>query len=364
MTTGDICKYLDHQIPPALQESYDNSGLQAGSYSTEISSALLTIDVNEDVVNEAENAGSGLIISHHPLIFSPLKRVTDNDSVQRTVMNAIRNGISIYSAHTNLDSVHGGVSFKMAEKLKLLNPEVLAPVAGKLIKLVTFVPLSHLEEVRQAIFDAGAGQIGNYDSCAYQSEGVGTFRGNDQSNPFAGTRGELHREPETRLETILPSYLSDRVIKALTAAHPYEEPAYDLFPLLNEWNRAGLGCTGTLENETSVEEFLKTVKETFSSGCLRYAGKKKGTVRKVALCGGAGVSLLKEAIAARADIFITGDIRYHQFTEAENEIVLVDAGHFETEKFSMEIISDLIIKKFPNFALRFSETITNPINYY
>jgi hypothetical protein len=252
----------------------------------------------------------------------------------------------------------------MASKLGLIGPEVLAPVGEKLVKLVTFVPHDHLEKVREAVFTAGAGHIGNYDSCGYQLQGEGTFRGNDSTTPFVGTRGKLHREPETRLETIMPSFLTGKIIKALIETHPYEEPAFDIYPLLNEWNRAGLGCTGLLEKPLYVEEFLQLVKQTFGTQYLRYSGHRNQQIRKVALCGGAGVSLLREAASSGADAFVTGDIKYHQFADGERDLLIVDAGHYETEKFSMEIIYDLIIKKFPNFALRFSETITNPINFF
>jgi dinuclear metal center YbgI/SA1388 family protein len=364
MTVGDICKHIDEQIPVALQESYDNSGLQTGSYDSTLTSVLLTIDVTEKVIEEAVSKQCNLIISHHPMIFSPLKRVTDSSPVQRMVVAAIQNGIAIYSAHTNLDSVYGGVSFKMASKLGLTNREVLSPVSDKLVKLVTFVPPDHLERVKQAIFEAGAGHIGDYDSCGFQIPGEGSFRGNEKSNPFAGTRGQLHYENEIRFETILPSFLTGRVVKALIATHPYEEPAFDLYPLLNKWNRAGMGCIGMVESPISADVLLARVKSLFSAEVLRYSGNSAKQLQRIAVCGGSGITLLPDAIAAGADAFITGDIKYHQFFEAQQNILLVDAGHFETEKFSMEIIYDLIIKKFPNFALRFSESITNPINYF
>ncbi len=364
MTTGELCRYLEQQIPPALQESYDNSGLQTGSYEQTVTSILLTIDVNEEVVAEAVAKGCNLILSHHPLIFSPLKRVTSTNPVQRTLIAAIKNDISIYSAHTNLDSVYGGVSFKMASKLQLVDMAVLAPVSEKLVKLVTFVPNDHIGKVREAIFTAGAGHIGNYDSCSYQIHGEGTFRGVENTTPFAGVRGTVHSEPEIRLETIMPSFITGKVVKALTEAHPYEEPAFDIYPLLNRWSRAGMGCSGSLKIPLDADEFLNLVKQTFTAQIVRYSGHRNKKIKKVAVCGGAGISLLKEAIASGADAFVTGDVKYHQFADAERDILLVDAGHYETEKFSMEIIYDLIIKKFPNFALRFSETITNPINYY
>ena len=254
MKTGEIIKFIEHQIPPALQESYDNSGIQTGSYNDEAKAALLAFDITEQVIEEALLHGCNLIISHHPVIFSPLKRITDGTPAERIIAKAVRNGITIYSAHTSLDSVYGGVSFKLAEKLGLSNVEVLSPAREKLIKLVTFVPASHLEQVRDAVFAAGAGHIGNYDSCAYYLSGEGSFRGNEDSHPFTGKRGALHFEPETRFETILPSYLKNAAVKALVDSHPYEEPAYDIYPLMNEWQRAGLGAVGLLSDELPEQE--------------------------------------------------------------------------------------------------------------
>jgi dinuclear metal center YbgI/SA1388 family protein len=364
MKTGDILKHLDKVIPAALQEKYDNSGLQTGSYATETSSALLSVDVNEEVLEEAVASGCSLVISHHPLIFSPLRKIDDTTAVGRTVMAAVRNGITIWSAHTNLDSVYGGVSFKMAEKLGLKDLQVLSPQKEKLVKLVTFVPGDWLDRVREAVFAAGAGNIGNYDYCGFHASGEGSFRGNDLSNPFTGNKGEIHAEPEVRFETIMPSFLTAGVVRALIAAHPYEEPAYDLYPLLNEWDRAGLGCIGAFENSVTETEFLDLCKKVFSPVCLRHTSLTGSLITKVAMCGGAGASLIDSAISSGAGAFITGDLKYHQFAEAAGEILLVDSGHDETEKFSLEIIYDLIIKKFPNFALRFSKTVTNPIKLY
>ncbi len=364
MKKGDIVKYLEQQIPPSLQESYDNSGLQAGSLDDEAGAALLAFDVTEQVIEEAVLHGCNLVISHHPVIFSPLKRITDTTPTGRILTKALMNGITIYSAHTSLDSVWGGVSHKLAEKLGLKGVEVLSPSKEMLMKLVTFVPAEHIEKVREALFAAGAGNIGNYDSCAYYLKGEGSFRGNEESDPFVGRKGELHIEPETRLETILPSYLRNKVVKALTESHPYEEPAYDIYPLLNDWHRAGLGAIGTLADELSEQEFLGLCNSALNPACLRYSSLSGRTIKKVAVCGGAGSSLVNAAVSHGADAMVTGDLKYHQFIEAAGQLLLVDAGHSETEKFSMEIIYDMLIKKFPNFALRFSETDTNPINCY
>ncbi|MBE0673197.1 MAG: Nif3-like dinuclear metal center hexameric protein [Bacteroidales bacterium] len=364
MKTGDICRYLDQVVPLSLQESYDNSGLQTGCYDDEAGAALLTIDVNEEVIAEAIGSGCNIVISHHPLIFAPLKRISDHDSTQRTLMAAIRNNITVYSVHTNLDSLYGGVSFRMAEKLGMVNVEVLSPASGKLVKLVTFIPEGHLDRVREAIFAAGAGHVGNYDHCGYHTTGEGSFRGNEKTNPFAGRAGEVHHEPEARFETILPAYLVSPVVRALIDAHPYEEPAFDLYPLSNHWERAGMGCKGEFREPLPEDQFLELCKTVFSPVCLRHTTLIGKPVKKVALCGGAGAYLLDDAIRAGADAFVTGDVKYHQFAGAEKRILFVDAGHYETEKYSMHIIYDLLIKKFPNFALRFSETRTNPINCY
>ncbi|MBM3420951.1 MAG: Nif3-like dinuclear metal center hexameric protein [Bacteroidetes bacterium] len=364
MKIEEICRYLDEKIPPALQENYDNCGVQAGNTGDEATAALITIDVNEEVLTEAVSKDCNLVISHHPLIFSPLKSLAGNSPVQRAVMAAIRNGITVYTAHTNLDSVKGGVSYIMASKMGLKKLEVLAPLREKLVKLVTFIPHSHSGEVKEALFRAGAGKIGNYDSCGYSLSGEGTFRGNEDASPFTGEPGKLHAEPEIRFETIIPSFAVAAAVKALLQAHPYEEPAFDLYPVLNEWKEAGMGVTGVLDNEIDEKGFLELCSTVFSPVCLRHTRLRNKPVRKVALCGGAGGDLLKHAIASGADAFVTADLKYHQFAQAEEEIFLVDPGHYETEKFSVEIIHDLLIKKFPNFALRFSETGTNPINCY
>jgi hypothetical protein len=278
-------------------------------------------------------------------------------------MKAIKNGVSVYSSHTSLDSAPGGVSWKMAEKLSLRNVSVLAPLKNRLLKLVTYVPGEHLEKVRNAVFGAGAGVIGKYDRCSFNGAGYGTFRGNAYSSPFAGEKGKEHHENEIRFETILHSHLKQDVISALISSHPYEEVAYDIYMLENELHGAGAGCIGELESEMAVNEFLYRLSEIFGAKGIRHSKPPEGTVKKVALCGGAGSVFISDAITKRADAYVTGDLKYHEFGNAEGEILLADIGHFESEKFSTEIIYDLIIKKFPTFALRFSEKNTNQINY-
>ncbi len=364
MRLSEICAWLDSELPPSFQESYDNSGLQIGDPSGEISSALLTLDVTEDVVSEALMHKSSLIISHHPLIFSPIKKITGKNPLERIISTCLKNDIAVYSAHTNLDITHHWVSRKMAEKLGLEQVKVLVPLEKKLLKLVTFVPESHLEPVREAIFNAGAGSIGNYDRCGFTVQGTGSFRGNENTDPFLGEKGKLSFEKEVRFETVLFSHNKDSVISAMLNAHPYEEVAYDLYPLENRNIDAGLGCTGIFAKEISENDFLELVSVVFGSKGLRYSKLTGRPVKKVALCGGAGSALLIDAVSSGADVFVTGDIKYHTFFEAENRVLLVDSGHYESEKFAVEVIKELIIKKFPKFALRFSEINTNPINYF
>lgn len=363
MKLSELTSYLESAVPAALQESYDNSGLQVGDPAMEVTSALLTLDITEEVMDEASARGCNLVISHHPLIFGGLRKLTLSTQAERIVARAVRENIAVYSAHTNLDSVEGGVSWKMAEKLGLKNVKVLSPLKDMLLKLVTYVPASHLGSVRDAVFSAGAGVTGNYDRCGFAVDGTGSFRGGETSNPFTGMKGIENFEKEVRFETILFSHDSGKVVRALLEAHPYEEVAYDLYPLANTNIRAGMGVTGEIEPGLSGAEFISAVSRAFGSRGLRYSPLTGNTIRKVAVCGGSGSSLVNAAISAGADAFITGDVKYHAFGEARARILLVDAGHFETEKYSVEILYDLIIKKFPKFALLFSDTNTNPINY-
>ena len=364
MKLKEFTKYLDEEIPLAYQEDYDNSGIQVGSPKQEISSAIICLDVTEEVLNEAVTHGCDIIVSHHPLIFKGIKSLTGKTFTEKILQGAITNEIAIYSAHTNLDAVGNGVSRKMAEKIGLEQISILSPLENQLLKLVTFIPEAHVEKVKNALFEAGAGVTGNYDNCGFTLSGTGSFRGNENANPFIGEKGKIHYEPEVRFETILFNHLKDKVILALLATHPYEEVAYDLYSLKNNNIGIGLGCVGKLANPVPERDFLKLISKTFDARGIRHTNLNGKMVSKVALCGGSGASLINNAIRSGADAFVTADIKYHDFFNAENRILLVDAGHFETEKFSREILKDLIIKKFPKFAVRFSETNTNPINYF
>ena len=360
----EISKFLENLAPLHLQESYDNAGLILGDSDIEITGILITLDVTEEVVEEAIQQNCNLIVAHHPIVFSGLKKITGKNYVERTLLKAIKNDVAIYAAHTNLDSVNGGVNGKICEKLGLENCKILQPSEGLLKKLVTFVPVDHAEEVRQAVFNAGAGKIGNYDSCSFNSHGQGTFRGNDSTKPFVGEKGKRHYENEIRFETIFPAYLQGQVTSALLNAHPYEEVAYDIYPLENKFDQVGMGMTGTLPKGKSENDFLQLLKNTFHTGTIRHTALLNKKVQKVAVCGGAGSFLLDRAISAGADFFVTGDFKYHQFFDAENKIVIADIGHFESEQFTKELFYELLTKNFSKFAVRLSEVNTNPVFYF
>lgn len=360
----DITTFLESVAPLGLQESYDNAGLITGDLNSEINSVLVTLDVTEKVVDEAIQKKAGLIVAHHPVIFSGLKRITGKNYVERTVIKAIKNDIAIYASHTNLDSVDTGVNSKICGKLELQNCKILQPAGQQLKKLVTFIPEKHATAVREAIFNAGAGNIGNYDSCGFTAEGFGSFRGNENSNPFVGEKGKIHSEKEIRFETIFPVHVQSRVIEALLKSHPYEEVAYDIYPLDNKYDKTGMGMIGTLGEPKSETEFLKQLKTTFNTGIIKHTALRNKPVVKVAVCGGSGSFLLNAAIAAGADFFVSGDFKYHQFFDAENKIIIADIGHFESEQFTKELFYELLTKKFPKFAVHLSEVGTNPVFYF
>lgn len=363
MIVKSISELIEDVAPLALQESYDNAGLLVGDLQMEITSVLICIDITEKVIEEAIQKKCNLIISHHPLIFNGLKRLTGQNEVQRCVTKAIKNDIAIYAAHTNLDNVLQGVSGKMAEKIGLINYQILQPKQNALLKLITYVPQLHSYKIRQALFEAGAGQIGNYDSCSFNAEGTGTFRANENAQPFVGNINELHSEPETRIEVILPDYLKFRVLDALLKSHPYEEPAYDFIPLKNAWNQIGAGIVGDLENAEDELAFLKRIKSIFNNPTIRYTNLLGKKIKRVALCGGSGSSFLSDAILSKADVYISGDFKYHEFFDAENRILIADIGHFESEQFTKDIFFEIITKKMPTFAVQISDSKTNPINY-
>ncbi len=364
MKVSDITNYLESIAPAALQESYDNAGLIIGNYNSEITGVLISLDITEEIIDEAIERNLNMIISHHPIVFSGIKRFNGNNYVERCVIKAIKNNIAIYSAHTNIDAViQNGVNTKIGEKIGLKNTRILSPVKGVLNKIAVFVPQKNAEQVRTAMFNAGAGKIGNYDSCSFNIDGKGTFKGNEATNPHAGKKGELHTEQEVKIETIVPSYLTNKVVSSMINAHPYEEVAYDVYKIENEWTEAGSGMIGELEKPEDAMVFLNRIKEIFGCGCIKYTEATGKTIQKVALCGGSGSFLLNNAKREKADIFITGDFKYHQFFDADNQIIIADIGHYESEQYTKELFYELLTKKFSNFAVCLTNISTNPIKY-
>jgi dinuclear metal center YbgI/SA1388 family protein len=364
MQLKQITQFIESVAPLAFQESYDNSGLIIGHPDDEISGILIALDITEEILDEAIAKSLNLIVVHHPIIFSGLKRLNGINYIERCVLKAIKNNLAVYAAHTNLDGVFGGVNSKICEKLGLKNCRMLSPISGFLKKLVTFVPAAHAAKVRQAIFDEGAGNIGNYDSCSFSQAGQGSFRGNELANPFVGEKGQLHVEEEIRIETIFPKHIQSKVVSALLEAHPYEEVAYDIYPLDNDYNQVGIGMIAELDLPVDELEFLGRLKSIFHCEVVRHTRLLGKPIRKVAVCGGSGSSFLGKAIAQKADIYISGDFKYHQFFDAEQQIIIADIGHYESEQFTKEVFYELLTKKFPKFAIHLSELSTNPVKYF
>ncbi len=310
---SEIIQCLNESAPLSLQEAYDNSGLLVGDSEKLVERVLVSLDVTEEVLDEAISKECGLIVSHHPLIFKGLKHITPTGPVERIVLKAIQNDIAIASAHTNLDSVLHGVNGRIADMLGLERISILRSVDGLLKKLVTFCPSSHAEQVRAAIFEAGAGHIGHYDCCSFNLEGIGTFRAGAEASPFVGEKSKIHHEPEQRIETILPSYLVRKVVQAMIVAHPYEEVAYDIYPLQNKFDKVGAGMLGHLKQPMSIEDFFRFVSKTFNNKVLRHSPLLDKPIQCVALCGGSGAFLIPDAKASNADVFITADLKYHDF---------------------------------------------------
>src|SRR5215470_14295323 len=311
MKIFEIINSIETFVPLALQDDFDNSGLQIGNVFSEVKGILLCLDITENVIDEAIEQACNLIISHHPLLFNPLKKLIGQTYIERCVEKACKNNISIYSAHTNLDCVVGGINFRLAEKIGLQNVKVLRHKKGELLKLVTFVPLEQAETVRNALFDAGAGNVDDYDSCSFNSVGEGTFRAKANAHPFVGECEKFHIEKEIRIEIIFPIYKKREILHALLVSHPYEKPAYEFYSLLNYWDGAGAGVVGELITEENEKSFLQRMKTVFHLKNLMHSPFIGKAIRKVAICGGSGAFLIQDAIAYKADVFLTGEARYN-----------------------------------------------------
>lgn len=364
MTIADIISSFENFAPTIYQESYDNSGLLTGNLSWICTGTICTLDVTEAVVMEAKEKKCNLIIAHHPIIFSGLKKITGKTYVEQTTIAAIKNDIAIYAVHTNLDNVINGVNQKIAEKIGLINSKILAPKSQLLCKIFVFVPKQHVNEVREAIFNAGAGEIANYSECSFNTEGKGTFKGNSSSNPKIGKPNIREVVEEIKIEAILPIYLQNKVVEQVKLAHPYEEVAYDIVPLNNVNQQIGSGLVGELEHEISEIEFLQKLKQAFNLKVIKHTKFLGKAIKTVALCGGSGSFLIKNAIAVNADIYITSDIKYHEFFDAEEKIVLADIGHWESEQFTIDLLVEILRAKSPTFAVLKSSINTNPVRYF
>ncbi|MES2651207.1 MAG: Nif3-like dinuclear metal center hexameric protein [Bacteroidota bacterium] len=364
MNLGEIINYLEGIAPLNYQEDYDNSGLIVGNMNDDVTSALVALDCTEQIVDEAIAKQCNLIITHHPIVFKGLKRFNGKTYVERVVLKAIKHNIALYAIHTNLDHVMNGVSGEICKRLGIINGKILSPKNGLLKKLVTFCPTASADEIKKALFNAGAGQIGNYSECSFGNEGIGTFKANDEANPFVGEKGVSHQEPEQRIEVVFKVQDERKILVALLESHPYEEVAYDIYPISNALATVGAGMVGWLLEEMETSEFLRFIRDKMQTKVIRHTAVLPKKIKKVAVCGGSGSFLLKDAIAAGADAFITADFKYHEFFDAEDKLIICDIGHYESEQFTSNLLIERIQERFPNFAIHLTAYNTNPVNYF
>lgn len=360
----DLTRYLDAWAPPAYQESYDNAGLIVGDPNVPVTGVLVSLDATEAIVDEAIAMNCNVIVAHHPIVFKGLKKLNGKNYVERTVIKAIKNDIAIFAAHTNLDSVAGGVNYHIASRLGLQNVQILAPKAQTLSKLVVYVPDADLPAVLSAVYEAGAGQIANYDHCSFRVGGTGTFRPLDGANPVVGEIAKDETVAEQRLEVLLPTYLEGAIVRAMQQAHSYEVPAYDLYALNNVNQTVGSGAVGDLPEAMDERTWLAHLKTTMNAAVIRYTLLRNKPVQRVAVCGGAGSFLLSDAVRAGADVFVTADYKYHEFFDADGRIVICDIGHYESEVFTKDLIAQHLRQKFTTFAVILADTDTNPVRYF
>lgn len=364
MQIREIIQHLEKLAPPAYQESYDNAGLITGDPDWTCTGVLISLDATDNIVEEAISRQCNLVISHHPIVFGGLKKITGSGYVEKAVIRAIKHDIALYAIHTNLDNVAGGVNGKIADLLGLQRRAILLPKKNILRKLVVFVPASHEAPLLEALFAAGAGGIGGYTECSFGSSGQGSFRPGEGTHPFSGEVGRRHQAEEKRLELVYARPLEAAVIAALRRAHPYEEPAFDIVPIDNEYDKVGSGITGTLPEALSEASFLERLKTVFGVPVIRHSPLTGKAISRVAVCGGAGSFLISKALADGADAYVTADLKYHEFFDANGRLLLADPGHFETEQFTIDLLYDILAGKFPTFAVFKTGLRTNPVNYY
>lgn len=365
-----LCYALEDLAPTAYQMSFDNSGLLVGHPEDQVEKVLCSLDITDEVLDEAQDLKADCIVAHHPLIFNSLKRLTGQTPTERLVIRAIRSGIAVYAIHTNLDQVAWGVNHRLSEAIGLTNTRILKPEQHTLKKLVTFCPDMNADNgsyypgvIRQALFDAGAGQIGAYDQSSFNAEGKGTFRAPEDAQPFVGKQARMHVQDEVRIETVFPSHLQSAVVKALISAHPYEEVAYDVYPLDNTFNAIGAGMIGELPEATEEMTFLQTLKQNLQAKGIRHTALTGQPVQKVAVCGGAGRFTLDDAIRQGADALVTADFKYHDFFDVDQHLLLADVGHYESEQFTPELLYYHIERQLPGITVAISACNTNPIHY-
>lgn len=370
MIVQDVINHLETLAPLDYAEDFDNVGLLIGDKDAEVSGILVTLDTLEAVVDEAIAQNCNLIVSFHPIIFKGLKSLTGKTYVERTVLKAIKNDIAIYTIHTALDNALKGVNDIICNTLGLKNKRILIPQKGTIKKLTTYVPVDHATALRSQLFKAGAGNIGNYDNCSFNTEGKGTYRGNEHSNPTLGTKGELHEEQETQISVTFNKHIESQLLNTLFEQHPYEEVAFEITTLDNYDQTIGIGMVGELETSQSTMAFFEFVKNTMQVSCLRHSEIIKDSVKKIAVLGGSGSFAISAAKRAGADVLITADLKYHDFFSAENDIILADIGHYESEQFTKNFLVDYLSKKITNFAPAFkaskiflSKINTNPVKY-
>lgn len=364
MIVKELIFLLEEWAPSSYQESYDNSGLIYGNLDSEITGVLISLDCVEKIIDEAIEKGCNVVVAHHPIVFKGLKKLTGKNYIEKTVIKAIQNNIAIYAIHTNLDSVLTGVNKKFADKIGITNPKILRPKQNTLKQLTTYIPESHIDIVRDTLFNAGLGHIGNYNECAFTSSGEGSFKALKKANPFKGEINKRHYEKEVKLELVFPDFLQNKAISTLKKVHPYEEVAFQIYNLANSNENIGSGMYGDLKQEMETIDFLKHLKSTFNVGCIKHTHIHTKTIKTVAICGGSGSFLLGDAKAKQADIFITGDFKYHEFFDAEDQIIIADIGHYESEYLTIELIDEKLREKNCNFAVYRSELNTNPVNYF
>ena len=368
MTGNEIIKYLEDWAPKGIAWEKDNVGLQVGDPKIKIRNIILSLDLNEEVVDSAIKENCNLIITHHPLLFYPLKDLDFSKSKKAIMIEKmIKNDITLYSAHTNLDFTKHGVSYQLAKRLSLRNIKFLKNLSNNQVKLSVFVPLAHLDKVSDAIYQAGGGIIGEYSNCSFRTSGKGTFSGSVQSNPSIGKKGVVETVEEVKLEVLVDQWKLSHVISSIKIAHPYEEIAYDVYPLLKENVNYGIGAIGELNKQMIPGEFLKLVSSKLNVPAFRYTKNGRKKIKTVAVCGGSCSELIDEAMKQKADAFITADLKYHSFQDAEGNILLIDAGHYETEVPVLDEIKHrlekLLIKNKKIRVLKFRGS-TNPVVFY